>query len=124
MTDDSIEEKALEIALDDFDNMGRIGKARVFLSLALLRAALWFFPRSLEDVAESAGEVVMGSLVGGGMGSLLGDGEPSGTETFDMGARGGPTYEHAEEKPCGEVHPLPCGVDKSCPETESYDAET
>jgi len=69
-------------------------------------------------------EAVMGSLLGGGMGSLLGDGEPSGTETFDMGARGGPIHETDGGKPCGEEHPLPCGVDKDCPETEPYDAGT
>lgn len=28
-----------------------------------------------------------------------------------------------ERKPCGEFHPLPCGLDVACPETEDDDAD-
>lgn len=31
--------------------------------------------------------------------------------------------EHNGPNDCGEHHPLPCGLDKACPETESEDGE-
>lgn len=29
-----------------------------------------------------------------------------------------------DEKPCGEIHPLPCGVDKDCAYLEGYTGNT
>lgn len=46
----------------------------------------------------------------------MSDDKPPRPEGYEM--------QQDDENPCGEIHPLPCGVDKDCGYLENYVSET